>query len=105
MNQDQISILLFIVVSHIVLSIFCVYIGIQIGKTLSINNQQYEPKLFGSKSQYEQTGENPITIDTKKVVLGIDTNSLTKKFDKIADKKQTIEKIDSSINKLKNMKG
>ena len=46
-----------------------------------------------------------VTIDDKKYVGNIPTNDLEKKFDKIADEKQSDENIVSSVNKLKNMKG
>jgi hypothetical protein len=46
-----------------------------------------------------------LSIDDRKVVLGLDTEGLQKKYSQLGDTQKQKEDISSSINKLKNMKG
>jgi CRISPR/Cas system-associated protein endoribonuclease Cas2 len=46
-----------------------------------------------------------IEIDVSKVVTKINTDSLEKKYDTLGETKTSQEKIENSVNKLKNMKG
>lgn len=46
-----------------------------------------------------------ISIDETKIVTKIDTNDLEKKYDHLGEKKSSQENIESSVSKLKNMKG
>lgn len=103
MNNEHINILLFIVVSHIFVAIFSVYIGMQIGKLLNFNSNT-DTKIGNKKTNKEKI-VSEIKIDDAKVVLDINTNNLTKKFDSLGTTKTSSENIASSINKLKNMKG
>jgi alpha-N-acetylglucosamine transferase len=105
MNYEQIIFLLFIVVSHILVAIFCVYIGIQIAKSLNIetDNKYYKKNTRTKKEPTEII--SPIEIDEKKIVIDINTNDLTKKFNTLGEVTNSENNISSSINKLKNMKG
>ena len=103
MHSEILNIILFIVISHICVSFFCVYIGIQIGKSINTNIIDRKPNTKYSKNL--DTEHNNISIDEKKIVLDIDTKTLTKKFDSLGETKTSSENISSSINKLKNMKG
>lgn len=105
MPQDILNIVLFIVASHICVSIFCVYIGIQIGKSIGLVPDSVKHKKQNKELNKDLQSINSIQIDEKKVVLDINTESLTKKFDTLAQKKETNENISNSINKLKSMKG
>lgn len=105
MPNDILYIVLFIVVSHISVSIFCVYIGIQIGKAMGFSANTIMYKQHNKQLNKDLQAVNSIEIDEKKVVLDINTESLTKKFDTLAQKKETNENISNSINKLKSMKG
>jgi hypothetical protein len=56
--------------------------------------------------QKELTKNKPsISIDDKKFVTEIKTNTLEKKYDSLGDIKSTSENIADSVNKLKNLKG
>jgi predicted RND superfamily exporter protein len=106
MSYEQINFLLFIVVSHILVAIFCVYIGMQIARSLNIetdNSKYYKKNTRSKKESIEIT--SPIQIDEKKLVIDINTNDLTKKFDALGEVTNSENNISSSINKLKNMKG
>lgn len=48
---------------------------------------------------------NQISIDETKVVTKIVTDNLEKKYENLAETKESNENISSAINKLKNMKG
>jgi hypothetical protein len=104
MPDEIIRIILFIIISHIFVAIFSVYIGIQIGKSLlsSDSRDSFKPK---NKPKENNNLTNNIKIDDAKVVLDINTKNLTKKFDSLGETKTSSENISSSINKLKNMKG
>lgn len=105
MSNDILYIVLFIVASHIFVSIFCVYIGIQIGRSMGLSVNPTIYKKRNNQLNKDLQAVNAIEIDEKKVVLDINTESLTKKFDTLAQKKETNENISNSINKLKSMKG
>lgn len=75
------------------------FIGLLLGRNLR-NNKEDSPKSFFK----EQKQNNKITIDDKKVVLNIDTNSLEKKYDSLGETKTSSENISGAVNKLKNMK-
>lgn len=65
----------------------------------------YHNESLANRSIANNKVLSKVTIDEKKYVVDIPTEGLEKKFDKIADEKKSDEKIVSSVNKLKNMKG
>jgi hypothetical protein len=90
---------------YLVVCINCCLIGYLLGK-----NANYAANNGVSKSvrtqQIKDTKTNqPVSIDETKVVMSINTDNLTKKYDELGDKVISDENISSSINKLKNMKG
>ncbi len=89
---------------YLVVCINCCLIGYLLGK-----NANYAANNGVSKSvrtqQIKDTKTNqPVSIDETKVVMSINTDNLTKKYDELGDKVVSDENISSSINKLKNMK-
>lgn len=88
----------------------CLFIfGVFIGKLIfSYTNNIDKPKSFFDQNTINKKLSktiDPISIDDKKIVLGIDTNNMEKKYNKIAETTSTENDIVSSVNKLKNMKG
>ena len=56
-------------------------------------------------SKKQKNNLNKISIDERKVVTKIVTDNLEKKYENLAETKESTENISSAINKLKNMKG
>jgi hypothetical protein len=76
------------------------YVLAKIGQNNGVYNTK--PKSFFDQNTLTAT---QINIDDKKYVTNIDTDGLEKKYTQLGEKKESTEKIDSAINKLKNMKG
>jgi hypothetical protein len=88
----------------VILNIFSLIIGIILGKIWSnsgVSNIE-KPKSF-----FQQHSENKtkVSIDDTKYVTNIKTDGLEKKYTNLGEIKQSQENIQSSVNKLKNMKG
>lgn len=79
-------------------------IGFIMGKYLLINNEASNSG-FRKSTKQQNLVPNNISIDDTKVVLDIQTNNLEKKFTNIAKTLEKDNDIQSSVNKLKNMKG
>jgi len=96
---------IFILIISLCFSILTFLIGYIIGKISNLNgvyDNSNKNKLFNSQKKYDS--QPKITIDDTKFVLDIKTDSLEKKYDSLGDIKKTEEKIDQSINKLKQLK-
>jgi hypothetical protein len=78
--------------------------GLFLGRIMCISNIQ-EDRSIPHKFQKNKPLLTSIDIDESKVVTSIRTDNLEKKFDKIAETKETKADISASINKLKSMKG
>ena len=100
---DTIHILLIIL---ILLNIVFFFLGYAIGR---LKNSQAtiesQPVSFFNKSKSDNDKTiNKITIDDSKYVTDIKTSGMEKKYDNLGDTKVSNENIESSINKLKNIK-
>lgn len=60
--------------------------------------------FFKANSLSKSAAPSKIEIDSSKFVVDIKTDNLQKKFDNLGETKQSEENIQSSVNKLKNMK-
>lgn len=78
--------------------------GIQV---VSTSDKNSDNRSFISKKSTESNEEtkNKILIDDRKFVVDIKTDGLEKKYNQLGEIKQSTENIDSSINKLKNLRG
>lgn len=100
-NVDQNSLILIIL---LILCLFGTLIGYILGRITSdkgVSNTR--PKSFFD--QEKDRAQEKISIDGTKYVIDIKTSGLEKKYTSLGDKKESEETIESSINKLKNMKG
>lgn len=66
-----------------------------------VNNSE----SFFTKQKELPQNRPSISIDDKKFVTEIKTDTLEKKYDSLGDVKSTSENISDSVNKLKNLKG
>lgn len=71
----------------------------------SNNNSNIEYSIRPHKNSTNHTNQNSINIDEKKIVTKISTDNLEKKYTSLGETKNTTDNLESSINKLKNMKG
>jgi hypothetical protein len=88
------------------LIILCVNIfiaGYLIGKNYTTKNTD-APQSF-LKNQKNNTSNKTINIDETKYVGNIKTDNIEKKYNSLGETVQSTDKIDSAVNKLKNMKG
>jgi hypothetical protein len=73
-----------------------------------INNSQQiygsQPNSFFSKNKITEEKNNKITIDERKFVTDIKTSDMEKKYDNLGETKVSDENIQTSIDKLKNIK-
>lgn len=60
---------------------------------------------FFTKQKESIQNKPSISIDDKKFVTEIKTDTLEKKYDSLGDVRSTSENISDSVNKLKNLKG
>jgi hypothetical protein len=89
------------------LNLICFVLGYLLGK-LNNNSQSYiETQTPYNKinKSIDHKKNKKIDIDCSKVVTTIKTDDLEKKYDTIGETKSSQENIQSSVNKLKNMKG
>jgi len=100
---DTIYILLIIL---ILLNIVFFFLGYFLGR---LNSSQTtigsQPVSFFDKSKSNNDNSiNKITIDESKYVTDIKTSGMEKKYENLGETKISTENIESSINKLKNIK-
>lgn len=79
-------------------------IGILFGK-IFWQNTSFEYSQNHKFLKGPNKSQSKIDIDNTKIVTDIKTDGLEKKYEKIAETKQSNDNISSSINKLKSMKG
>lgn len=94
-----------IVLTFVILFGVGIVIGLFIGKN-NANTNYEKPESF-LKKNYTTTKQDKkqISIDDTKVVIGVDTDGLEKKFDQITESVKTKNDVQTSVNKLKRMKG
>jgi hypothetical protein len=100
---DTIYILLIIL---ILLNIVFFFLGYSIGRLNSSQTiVESQPISFFNKSKSDNGKMiNKITIDESKYVTDIKTSGMEKKYENLGETKVSEENIESSINKLKNIK-
>jgi hypothetical protein len=98
MNDTNIILLGILLVLNLI-SFVCGYL---LGKGSSQANIGSQPKSFFEQNKTTQI--NSIAIDERKHVIDINTKGLEKKYETLGETKKTNENIESSINKLKNLK-
>lgn len=77
-------------------------IGFLFGRIFKKSNENKQKSFFDINQN--NTKDNSVQIDNKKVVLEIKTDNLEKKYNSLGDIKTSEENISESINKLKNIK-
>ena len=102
---DTLCILLIIL---ILLNVVFFFLGYSIGRlNSSQTNVESQPISFFNKSKSESDSDkmiNKITINESKYVTDIETSGMEKKYETLGETKISQENIESSINKLKNIK-
>lgn len=95
-----------IIVSILILVNFLSFgMGYIVGKLNSQNIIESQPKSFFDKNKnQEKEKKEIIKIDERKHVIDIKTSGLEKKYETLGETKKSEENIESSINKLKNLK-
>jgi hypothetical protein len=88
------------------LNLICLILGYILGKSVSSgsNNLDFFSNYKNNKTSSSKNLEK-INIDTSKIVTKINTENLEKKYTSLGETKSSQENIDSSVNKLKNIKG
>jgi hypothetical protein len=87
------------------LNLICLLLGYILGKYNSNNNLLSNSYNIKSSKNNNTNNVDKINIDSSKVVTKIKTDDLEKKYTSLGETKSSQENIESSINKLKNMKG
>jgi FtsZ-interacting cell division protein ZipA len=88
------------------LNLICFVLGYLLGKLN--HNQAFidtETNYYKINKSKDSKRSEKIDIDCSKVVTKIKTDDLEKKYDTLGETKSSQEKIENSVNKLKNMKG
>lgn len=98
MQQNINSIIVILLISTHAIFFLLGYILAKIGQNNGVSN-------IMSKTISTNSSSAKIDIDDKKYVVNINTDNLEKKYETLGETKKSYEKIDSAINKLKNMKG
>ena len=74
-------------------------------KSTIVGQVEDKPASFFKNNSLQKTAApSKIEIDSTKFIVDIKTDNLQKKFDNLGETKQSEENIQSSVNKLKNMK-
>jgi hypothetical protein len=98
-----------IIVLFLISYIIIFLLGILVGRLLSFNgvykNESIQTTNKTLSSIVNKDTGQTISIDSSKFVVDIKTDGLEKKYQQLGDVKESQETIDSSVNKLKNMKG
>lgn len=99
--------LYYIVIVNILIFIAGYLIGKNNNNTIIHSHSEILEDNIKSKNikRKQRNPLNQISIDETKVVTKIVTDSLEKKYENLAETKESNENISSAINKLKNMKG
>lgn len=97
-NELILGIIILIIILHSFL------FGYFFGHRITQNGVNSTESFF-SKQKEIIHNKSQISIDDKKFVTEIRTESLEKKYDSLGDIKLTSENISNSVNKLKNLKG
>lgn len=79
-------------------------LGYSIGRTSSQKFVDSQRVFFQKDKQFQLDQNEKITIDQSKYVTNIDTTNMEKRYEELGETKKTNESIESSINKLKNLK-
>lgn len=95
------TILLFIFSIVIINSFF---IGYLVGRSSASGVYNSPQSFFDKNKQKSSVEKNNLSIDDKKFVTEIKTDNLERKYSSLGDIKTTEDTIDSSVNKLKNLK-
>ena len=99
--------LVLIIILFTITYIIIFLLGFLVGRLWSFNGVyntgQTSSKVLSSINN-KTTGQS-ISIDSSKFVVDIKTDGLEKKYENLGEIKGTNESIESSVNKLKNMKG
>lgn len=99
MNSDHTILIL------IILNIFSLILGFILGKILSNSGVSIHENKTAKSFFAEKSPKQKVSIDDTKYVTTIKTDGLEKKYQKLGEIKKSDENIQTSINKLKNMKG
>jgi len=99
--------LYYIVIVNVLIFIAGYLIGKNNNNTIIHSNSEILEDNIKNKNikRKEKNPLNQISIDETKVVTKIVTDNLEKKYENLAETKESNENISSAINKLKNMKG
>lgn len=98
---------IYIVIALILLFLNFLFFGVGyiLGKINSTKVIESQSKSFFSQNlKSTEDKKEKITIDERKHVVDIKTSGLEKKYDTLGETKKSDENIESSINKLKNLK-
>lgn len=85
----------------LLLNIVCFSLGYLLGKSGSTSTEYKNTKSFFDQ---EKNSKPKIEIDTTKVVTKINTDGMEKKYNSLGETKITTDNVQSSVNKLKNLK-
>lgn len=95
--------LIMIMITLLITGVFSFLLGFVLGKNANMNGVYNIANKKNEHNNIINTNKS-ITIDEGKVVLGIQTDNLEKKYESLGEVKQSTESITSSINKLKGLK-
>lgn len=98
---------IYIIIALILLFLNFLFFGVGyiLGKINSPKVIESQSKSFFSQNlKSTEDKKEKITIDERKHVTDIKTSGLEKKYDTLGETKKSDENIESSINKLKNLK-
>jgi hypothetical protein len=82
-----------------------IYIGLNYNSQPNFGSQSAISKATKSKNTNSSNTISKISIDDTKYVTKINTDNLEKKYEDITSIKESQETIESSVNKLKTLKG
>lgn len=99
---NTLNILLAILVLLNIVFFILGYLFAKINSSQQIYGSQ--PNSFFSKNKITEEKNNKITIDERKFVTDIKTSDMEKKYDNLGETKVSDENIQTSIDKLKNIK-
>ena len=103
----MVNIIHILLIILILLNIVFFFLGYAIGRlTSSQTVMKSQPVSFFSKQQSVSDDKiiNKVIIDERKFVTDIKTSGMEKKYENLGETKISNENIESSINKLKNIK-
>lgn len=102
-ENNIIYLFLSLIVSYFIVFSIGILVGYYYCSTSSYKDNN--TSFLRTNSQYQdKTHSKSLSIDERKVVLGLDTDGLDKKYKILGSTKQSNDNISSSVNKLKNMK-